>query len=153
MPLGAVVCVEGVRWSRTDPCYVKRNSRGEPSYVLIVDMNIIAWNCRGTAGNSTLRELKVTCQSCDPDIVFLSETKCDTRRIETITRRIGFTRSFSIPAENNAGGLAVLWKDPVALSFSFADKNQIHSEVSNKENPGQLWWLSLVYAPPYYGLK
>lgn len=133
--------------------YVQLKSGGETNYAPFVAMNILAWNCRGIVRNSTVRELKATCRSCDLDIVFLSETKCDTRRIETLTRRIGFTQSFSIPTENTAGGLAVMWKDPVALSFSFADKNQIHTEVSNKENPEQLWWLSLVYAPPYCGLK
>ena len=44
-----------------------------------------------------------------PKIVFLSETKLRTKRMERIRDRIGFANGLFVPSHGRSGGLALLW--------------------------------------------
>ena len=58
----------------------KEGGTGEP--VLHQAMKLVAWNCRGLGNRPAVRSLLELQKTEDADILFLSETKMDRRRIE-----------------------------------------------------------------------
>lgn len=52
-------------------------------------MKIIAWNCRGLGNRPAVRGLLEIQRKEDPDILFLSETKLDKKRMEKFRVMLG----------------------------------------------------------------
>uniref|UniRef100_A0A2N9FR65 Reverse transcriptase domain-containing protein n=1 Tax=Fagus sylvatica TaxID=28930 RepID=A0A2N9FR65_FAGSY len=110
-------------------------------------MKTIAWNCRGTNKNPTIRALKAMNKEHNPDYLFLSETKADERRIDIIRRRLGFYQCFCVPSLGKAGGLAMFWK--AGMEVRVLEANSWLIAMSVKQEYGHEWLLVGVYGPPY----
>ena len=54
-------------------------------------MKLIAGNCRGLGNGPAIRSLLNLQKEEDPDILFLSETKMDSRRMEGLRWKLGMT--------------------------------------------------------------
>jgi exonuclease III len=52
-------------------------------------MRITTWNCRGLGNGPAVRGLLDLQKQEDPDILFLSETKLDGRKMETLKWQLG----------------------------------------------------------------
>ena len=109
-------------------------------------MRTIAWNCRGAGRASTVRALKELIHESDPDIVFLSETKIKSMRINKICDRLKFVDSWCVDADGLLGGLALFWRLGVELEVVFSNKNMIMALVYS-DPPEAPWLLFAIYGP------
>ena len=109
-------------------------------------MRTIARNCRGAGRASTIRALKELIRESNPDIVFLSETKIKSMRINKICDRLKFVDSWCVDADGLSGGLALFWRLGVELKVVFSNKNMIVAVVYS-DPPEAPWLLFAIYGP------
>ncbi|XP_058758626.1 uncharacterized protein LOC131631872 [Vicia villosa] len=109
-------------------------------------MKILSWNCRGLSNPRAIPNLKKLAQQHRLDIIFLSETLANSRRLETIRVSLKFDSCLSIDVEGRSGGLAVLWRNTGCCSVSNFSRNFINLDIKD-ENRG-VWRLSCYYGFP-----
>lgn len=83
-------------------------------------MKLLSWNCRGLGHPQTIQDLQDFVKKERPDFVFLSETKCNTRKIELSKMMFGLC-GVAVESQENSGGLALFWQkdlNVVLQSFS-----------------------------------
>ena len=114
---------------------------------LVLGMRILSWNCRGAGRAPTVRALKALVHRESLDIIFISESKAKSPRVEKIKECLKFRRCFCVNAENKSGGLALYWVKGVSLEVIFDNKNIIACLVYS-DLPIDVWHLLLVYRPP-----
>lgn len=115
----------------------------------------IAWNFQGL-GNPSKPE---NCNSLNdllnhenPDILFLSETKQQTKNVEIILRKINIQNYWIVPPVGSAGGLILAWKNNVNLTIIDYCENQINARILD-QTTNSYWILSCFYGSPYRPLK
>ena len=110
-------------------------------------MHILAWNCRGIGRDSKVRALEELIRASNSDLVFLSETKVKSPRINRIKTQLNFFVCFYVEANGRAGGLALFWRMGVDLEIIYLDSNIIASLIyfDPERSP---WMLFCVYGPP-----
>uniref|UniRef100_A0A803Q5F6 CCHC-type domain-containing protein n=1 Tax=Cannabis sativa TaxID=3483 RepID=A0A803Q5F6_CANSA len=83
----------------------------------------------------------------DPDVLFLMETKLNSRRMNSIWRSLGFGGASCVEASGSAGGLCLCWKAGVDVLISSAEAGVISGVFSNVLN-GPNWTGLFIYGPP-----
>uniref|UniRef100_A0A803QI56 Reverse transcriptase n=1 Tax=Cannabis sativa TaxID=3483 RepID=A0A803QI56_CANSA len=109
-------------------------------------MNVLSWNCRGLGNQRAIQFLKEIVSQKNPNFIFLCETKCDKKRIESMGRMLKFEGVFGVEAQGSSGGLALLWKnkdDGHVLGYS---NNHIDFLVESSEKGA--WKLTGFYGEP-----
>lgn len=81
-----------------------------------------------------------------PGVLFLIETKLDSREMESIQVLLGFNSLFVVPSHGRSGGLAMLWKAEMRLEIQNYSRYHIDSVVV--ENDGKEWRLTGFYGHP-----
>uniref|UniRef100_A0A8I6YYK3 Endonuclease/exonuclease/phosphatase domain-containing protein n=1 Tax=Hordeum vulgare subsp. vulgare TaxID=112509 RepID=A0A8I6YYK3_HORVV len=109
-------------------------------------MKLIAWNCRGLGNGSAIRGLLGIQRKEDPDMMFLSETKLDTRRIEWWKWKLGMTGLVVKDCEGKGGGLAMFWKSSLKISPGMKSRYHIDTEIT--EDDRFVWRFTGVYGEP-----
>lgn len=71
-------------------------------------MSLLVWNCRGLANPRTVRILCEITKQLRPNIIFLSETLVQTKKMEKVSKQLGFARYFAVDIQGHSGGLALL---------------------------------------------
>lgn len=67
-------------------------------------MKLIAWNCRGLGNAPAVRGLLNCQKSKDADVLFLSETKSDEKKMITLRRKLGMENMEVVECEGKGGG-------------------------------------------------
>ena len=110
-------------------------------------MRTLACNCRGAGKASTVRSLRSLIRNSNPYLVFLSETKIKTLRVEKIRVKLNFVDSFCVDANGRLGGLAILWRHGMELEVVYSSRYVIATLIYS--NPPRTPWLFFfVYGPP-----
>ena len=109
-------------------------------------MRLLSWNCQGAGKALTARALKALVSENSPDIVFLSETKSDVKKIEKIRLSLNFVDCLCVEAFGKAGGLALFWRKGVELEVVYSD-NQIIAALIYSDPPDSTWLLLTIRGP------
>jgi hypothetical protein len=109
-------------------------------------MNILSWNCQGLGNLEAVLALHNLVKTQEPKVLFLMETKLDSKRMEGIRVKLRFKFCFSVPSLGRSGDLAMLWNDPVGLSIQNFSQNYIDSHV--QINDGIIWRFTGFYGHP-----
>ena len=80
-------------------------------------MNSLCWNCRGIGNPRTVFVLRDYMRRWNPKLVFLSETKIKSRRMEIVKYRLGFSNGLIVPSRGRRGGLSLLWSRDTNLEI------------------------------------
>lgn len=108
-------------------------------------MKILVCNCRGLGNGPAVRGL-LDIQKEDPDILFLSETKLDGKRMENFKWRLGMGNMFARDCDGKSGGLALFWKKEVQIELHNFSRYHIDVEVVEKD--GFRWRFTGIYGEP-----
>lgn len=85
-------------------------------------MKLLSLNCRGLGWPEAVRDLSSLCELHCPMVVFPSETRFFSDRVEGLLRSLGFAHGFGVGSRGRGGGLALLWKDEVKVKLQSYDK-------------------------------
>ena len=81
-----------------------------------------------------------------PDILFLSETKMDRRRIEGLRWKLGLTNLVVNDCNGKSGGLAIFWRKEIDLHLRGTSRLYIDADVV--EADGFVWRFTGFYGEP-----
>jgi exonuclease III len=92
-------------------------------------MNIITWNIRGLNNPRKQKILKNKLKMEKPDICFIQETKCTTKKLLQISRKSWNTYNFlDIDSQNSVGGILTLW-NPKKVDLISAEATSYYLSV------------------------
>ena len=115
--------------------------------ILVLGMRILSWSCQGAGRALTVRALKALVNRESPYIIFISESKGKSPKVEKIKECLKLRGCFCVNAENKSGGLVLYWVNGVSLEVIYDNKNIIACLVYY-DPPSDVWLLLLVYGPP-----
>lgn len=95
----------------------------------MLQINILAWNCRGIVNHETQRALVDLVQAKRPSILFLSETLALPRLLDTLRARMGFVGCICYPCKESSQGLAMFWVEDVPVRLRTFSSNHIDADV------------------------
>jgi exonuclease III len=114
-------------------------------------MKLLAWNCRGLGNAPAVRGL-LNCQKLErADVLFLSETKSDEKKMRLLRVKLGLENMEVVDCEGRGGGLAVMWRRGINMELKSKSKNHIDLEVS--ESGGDPWRFTGIYGESQEGMK
>jgi exonuclease III len=114
-------------------------------------MNIISWNCRGLGSPCAVPNLKYLVRVYKPDVLFLSETLCDSNKTEELRYLLCYDFCFIVNREGRGGGLALYWNSSFNCSITNYSQNHIGIEVVDTCHGN--WRLTGYYGFPGSGRR
>lgn len=109
-------------------------------------MNVLCWNCRGIGNPRTVHALWKWCASFAPVLVFLSETKTNNSRSESIKNSLGFNCAFGVSSVGKSGGLCFYWNSN-NIDFDLVSYSANH--ICGKVSQGDVSWYFIgIYGWP-----
>lgn len=91
-------------------------------------MSCLFWNCRGLGVPLTVLTLGDLLRAKHPELVFLSETRCLSRKIEFLKRKWNLN-GVSVDRVCLSGGVALLWQKGVTVDLLSFSTNHIDVTV------------------------
>ncbi|XP_072071784.1 uncharacterized protein [Arachis hypogaea] len=92
-------------------------------------MRTIVWNCRSLGRPLTIHTLKGICKSHSPEIVFISETKNQSRQVEAKLRVCDYENWHIVNPAGVAGGLVLGWKDSINIQIINSGEFFVAAEI------------------------
>lgn len=115
-------------------------------------MNLIVWNCRGTALKGFADLVKYMKREYNASLIALLETHTSGSQAMRIAKRICFENQFIKDARGQTRGIWLLWDSTYLNIKVLNDSSQIvHVEVS--VNNDRSWFISIVYGSPHYSQR
>lgn len=115
-------------------------------------MNVISWNCRGTAGKDFVSMVKDLRKFYNTNFIILMETHTSGNRAAGIIKKFGFNGNFVQEACGHSGGIWCLWDQSFWKVDVLNNSPQfVHMRVQWKnDNP---WLLTAVYGDPQFACR
>ena len=110
-------------------------------------MSALVWNCRGLGNPRTVGTLQKVVLEEDPTLVFLMETKFNVEEMMDIKRKLERIQRIIVPSVRWSGGLALLWKDSMAvdvLTFSPRHIDVVITKENGKRNSDLLDFMATL---------
>lgn len=109
-------------------------------------MRLMAWNCRGMGGTSTISQLNESIRVHLPELVFICETKQSRGSMGIVSKRLKFENIWEVRDPiGKKEGMLIAWKDSVHIkSFwrnDFCIEVQLESDDANDS-----FWVIFVHA-------
>ena len=98
----------------------------------------------GIGNPKTVFALHDYVQCWNPRLVFLSETKAKSRRMEKIKFKFGFTNGLFVQSRGRSGGLALLWSTDTNLEIKSYSNHHIDAIITEADN-GLSWRFTGFY--------
>lgn len=115
-------------------------------------MNVLCWNCRGTASKGFAGLIKDLRREFSFSLMMLVETHTSGNRALGVIRRLGFDGKQVVDATGHAGGIWILWDSSVwAVKIISSSPQIIHMEVSWRNEA--TWYLFAVYGNPHHAQR
>ena len=114
-------------------------------------MKIFSLNCRGLGNPETVSELLKIVRREDPNIVFLMETRLDSRKLEFLRVRLGMAGCLGVDRHGLGGGLALLWSSAITVYIKNFSHHHIDADVVFED--GLHWRVTGFYGHPERGLR
>ncbi|XP_058755632.1 uncharacterized protein LOC131628842 [Vicia villosa] len=109
-------------------------------------MKILSWNCRGVSNPRAVPNLRTLAHRHRPDIIFLSETLADSRKLERTRVSLKYESCLAVEVVGRSGGIAVLWNNSMKCSVLNFSRNFINLLVQDDVR-GE-WRLTCYYGFP-----
>lgn len=106
-------------------------------------MSTLCWNCRGLGNAATIRELRNLVKDFAPAILCVIETQVNKKRVQGLTRSLGFHGCFAVDSEGRSGGLGIFWKDFVDFGLIRFSRRHIDGTVTIQGR--EPWRLTCIY--------
>jgi hypothetical protein len=110
-------------------------------------MSCLSWNCRGLGNPQTVRVLHQLVKERKPSLVFLMETLCSQKKMESVRCRLGYEGLFVVDPIGRSGGLALFWRHNRDLEIFNYSKSHIHAVVKDAEGL-PFWQFTGFYGNP-----
>ena len=105
-------------------------------------MSWLCWNVRGLRNQRTVHELASLMRAQDLAVVFLAKTWVDEDRLTKLCNDLHFDEKWVVPRITRAGGLALLWKNSIQITWiPFPSTISMSSSIKGRMTHGDL----LVY--------
>jgi exonuclease III len=95
-------------------------------------MKLTAWNCHILGNRAAVQSLLDLQKQEDSDILFLSETKLESKQVEVFSWKLGLTNMLCRPSEGRSGGIVLFWCIGVDVSLKTMSKYFIDVEVGGR---------------------
>ena len=102
-------------------------------------MKILCLNCRGLGQPEAVRDLRSLCELHRPVLVFLSETRFFSDRVDGLLRSLGFTSGLGVGTRGSGGGFAMLWKEELVVKLQSLDKLHIDVSITDPATNAEKW--------------
>ncbi|KAL0439100.1 UNVERIFIED_CONTAM: hypothetical protein Slati_2393000 [Sesamum latifolium] len=109
-------------------------------------MILLSWNCQGLGPPWTVRTLKDLIQLHRPDLVFISETKCKSRRCDRIKNLVNYHR-VGVDSVGKGGGLLLLWRKDIDVWLQSFSAHHIDVSIKSDDCPDR-WRFTGFYGYP-----
>lgn len=114
-------------------------------------MKVVTWNCRGLGNGPTVKGLLDVQKKEAPDVLFLSETKLDQKRMEWFRWKLGLTNMVVKKSEGRSGGLALFWRNGIQVKPGLKSRYHIDAEITGDD--GFTWRFTGMYGEPQHDKK
>lgn len=115
-------------------------------------MNLICWNCFGTASKGFPGLIKDMKTEYSASFVVLLETHTSGIQARKIARRTGFDNQFIKDRRGQSGGIWILWDSNHWNVKILKEYSQmVHVEVN--PNSTSSWFITIVYGNPHYSQR
>uniref|UniRef100_A0A8I6X7B7 Endonuclease/exonuclease/phosphatase domain-containing protein n=1 Tax=Hordeum vulgare subsp. vulgare TaxID=112509 RepID=A0A8I6X7B7_HORVV len=110
-------------------------------------MNLLFWNSRWVGNRRTVREVLALAKANYPKLVFLSETRQASNKIEKLKWRLGLKGFHGVCSDGQSGGLALFWDKSLRVSIRDSCSRHIDVDVMDG-NIGSSWRATFFYGEP-----
>ncbi|KAG7942844.1 hypothetical protein I3843_15G007300 [Carya illinoinensis] len=115
-------------------------------------MKIMSWNSRGLGNPRGVRTLRDFVRREAPDVVFITETRSRTARMEFLKVQMGFSCFLPVGGSGRRGGVCLFWRSEVNLILRSYSPFHFDVLVSDCIS-GISWRLSAIYGRPETSLR